>query len=556
MRQSDQSKFGWALWRFIPRPGRFPLYVPRPPSQYPGKIMMKSIFGKTISTGRGINWHLSSLPIKILALVFFLSFSNVSQPKAQAAYFWSEQARIPEYMDSTEEPPYLIADMNHVVHAFNSQPLNLDEDGSPTAVFYRQWTIENGWTSPNDILFDPDGYNLNLLGVAYDSSGRIHLIIQKNGDIFYTQNYLANANVAVSWPTPAYVAGNSAGFGPGFEIIGAIATNRDGNEITVIFSGRQNGNGLYFTSSSDGGNTWTVPYPIYLTGDESMIVTDPKLYVGESGLAHAAWATFLETGFGGPGYYANFDAQTKTWSEPMELDVPGIRTPAVIETQGNVFVSYYHSNVNGHWWRRSGDNGETWSLPEQVSSRHVGTNGALSFSLDGENVLHAFFGERINDQNHGIWHVTYTGATWTNPEAVVRGAQRRDKSGGNGFDPRSARSVIVNGNLALVAWGTDGFGGTNGAWFSYKRLTAPELPAVVLEAPTLIPASTPTVVVAPTVGDLAVTESVDANGFDFQAEPPAFAQNPQTSIFIGVIPTLLLLIGTILIYFFFQHRIK
>src|SRR5215204_3172258 len=147
-----------------------------------------------------------SISIKI-GILLILSFINVSHPKAQGAYFWSEQQRIPEYLDSTEEPPYLIADMNHTVHAFNSQPLHLDEAGSPTAVFYRQWTIENGWTSPNDILFDIDGYSLNILGVAYDRSGRVHLIVQKNGGIYYTYNYLANANIAVSWAAPVYIAG-------------------------------------------------------------------------------------------------------------------------------------------------------------------------------------------------------------------------------------------------------------------------------------------------------------------------------------------------------------
>ena len=66
------------------------------------------------------------------------------------------------------------------------------------------------------------------------------------------------------------------------------------------------------------------------------MVTDPKLFVGELGLFHAVWTTFLEDGSAGPGYYASFDPQTISWSEPMELDTPGIRTPSVIETQGKI----------------------------------------------------------------------------------------------------------------------------------------------------------------------------------------------------------------------------
>ncbi len=520
--------------------------------------LSRIVFGPTMAQTMlvGLERYLS--PVTFMKLktwrfiaLLLLIFGNVTPSQAQGSSFWAPQERIPEYLDSTEEPPYLIADMNRTVHAFNAQPLDLNDAAGPRAIFYRQWTIDNGWTYPNDILYDIDGYSLYLVGATSDATGHVHLLIQKNGDIYYVQNYLSLANNAASWPVPVVIAGNTTGFGPGYEIISAIATNPTGDKIVVVYSGRQYGNGLYFTSSSDSGATWSEPYPIYLTGDDQILVTDAKLYMGESGLAHAVWSTFLDTGAGGPGYYANFNTETESWSEPMELDVPGIRTPSVIEWQGNVFVRYYHANVNGNWWRKSSDGGKTWSFPEQFSPRHVGTNGNVSFAVDGGNVLHAFFGERIDDRNHGIWHLTFNGTTWGGIEAVVRGPQVRDRTGGKGFDPRSARAVIVNGNVALVTWGTDGFAGPNGAWFSYKRLNALELPTQISEAPTSIPLSTPTF-------ELPNTPTVTAvePGLDLQAESPEFAQSPQTSILVGVVPVLLLLLGIVLIYYIVQYRSK
>jgi hypothetical protein len=493
--------------------------------------------------------------LKHLVPLLILLTLNVSPSKAQGAFFWSEQQRIPEYPDATEEPPYLIADMNHTVHAFNSQPLNLDEPDTPSVVFYRQWSLENGWTYPNDILYDPAGYSLNILGATSDQTGRVHLIILKNGDLYYTQNYLANAGDAVSWPAPSLIAGDVSSYGPGNEIVSAIAISPDGNEIVVIYAGQQEGKGLYYTHSADAGDSWSDPYPIYLTGDPSVVVTDPKLIAGESGLFHAVWTTFLKDGSGGPGYYANFNPETNIWTDPMELDVPGIRTPSVIETQGNIFVSYYHQNVNGNWWRKSSDEGKTWSLPEQISTQHLGTNGAVSFVLDGKNVLHAFFGERINDLNHGMWHATFKDSTWGNLEAVVRAPQRRDRIGGNGFDPRSARAVIVNGNIALVTWGTDGFAGTNGAWYSYKRLDTPELPTVVLDSPTQVASILPTSTSESPTPSLSPTPSEAVNA-DLFKNTQEFTQNPQMSIFIGVIPVLLLLAGMIIIYYLFARQNK
>ena len=354
-------------------------------------------------------------------ILFVTLFSNVTYSTAQQAYFWSSKEKIPDYYDFTEEPPYLIADMNHTVHAFNAQPLNLDEENSPKAIFYRQWTPESGWTPPNDIIVDAAGMSINLLGVAYDQTGWAHLIIQKNGSIFYTKNYLADANFAATWLPLTLIAEDSSRFGPGYEIISAIAVSPEGDEILVIFSGIQVGNGLYFTKSLDGGGSWTRPYPIYLTNGEFVIVTDPKLFAGASGKFHAVWSTFLESGAGGPGYYANFDFANDIWNEPIELDVPGIRTPSVIEYEDYVMVSYYHNNVNGNWWRLSNDDGVTWTYPVQISPGHVGSTGQVSFVVDSKSTLHAFFGNRINDANHGVWHSIWKNNSWTNPEVVVRG---------------------------------------------------------------------------------------------------------------------------------------
>ncbi len=150
------------------------------------------------------------IAIKILAIVLIINFIFVSPVFSQGFTYWSEQEKIPEYYPYTEEPPFLIADMQHVVHAFNSQPLDLNDPESTKVVFYRQWTMENGWTYPNDILIDPTGADLQLVGAASDDTGQVHLIAQKKaGDIYYAQNYLANANNASLWTPLIFLAGES-----------------------------------------------------------------------------------------------------------------------------------------------------------------------------------------------------------------------------------------------------------------------------------------------------------------------------------------------------------
>jgi len=486
-------------------------------------------------------------------LFAFLFKGDVLASSAQQASYWAQQERIPEYYDSTEEPPYLLTDQNHVVHAFNSQPLDLQDSTSPYAIYYRQWTLEDGWTTPNDILYYETAGSIRLVSVVSDKDGIVHLVfLGSDLNLYYTYAYLSQAGSSTAWAEPQIIAEQATRSGPGFEYIGAIAVDAEANKLVVIYSGSQYGDGLYYVFSTDHGITWSSPDLVYLTTGDDFVVTDPELYVGTSGVFHAVWSNFKTDGSAGSGYYAAWDPANNIWSKPIDLDVPGIRTPSIIEHKGDLFISYYHASTNGNWWRRSSDAGVTWTPPVQVSSFHKGTNGGLSFAVDSDNALHAFFGERIDDNNHGMWHVIWTGATWSNPEAVVKGPQVKDVIGGNGFDPRSARAVISNGNVVLVTWGTDGAGGVNGAWYSYKRLDTPELPAQPLLVPDLViqGASTEnTPIVISTLPAEKIPVLLNDSG-----DKPQSLQSPQTEILIGVTPVILLLLGIIVVRYISHNR--
>ena len=488
----------------------------------------------------------------LIIVLFTLFFIKINPSQAQST-FWTKQEKIPEYYNGAEEPPYLVADQDHVVHAFNSQPLDLRNNDSPKAIFYRKWTMENGWTIPNDVLYDDNGGSIELAGVVSDHTETVHLVLQKNSrDLYYVYNQLALAGTPVSWSSPVLIAQSSTSIGPGIANIGAIAVDETGKNIVVIYSGSEYGNGLYFVFSFDHGVNWSTPYPVYLAGGDKLVVTDPKLYLGKSGIYHAVWSSFNSDGSGGPGYYAKWDLGSQSWSNLVELDAPGMRTPSVIEFNDSVFVSYHHVSSNGNWWRRSMDGGNSWSAPVRVSPLHVGTNGGLSFVVDSGDTLHAFFGERIDDFNHGLWQVIWTGTSWSNPTAVVRGPQVRDTIGGHGFDPRSARAVISNGNVVLVTWGTDGYAGVNGAWYSYKTLDTPELPSQPLVIPTVNNQTTPAPIATEIVVEITPLADIDIVKNNY----PEYLQSPQFSIYLGIAPVLIILIGIIIVRYFFRYKEK
>lgn len=466
--------------------------------------------------------------------------------QAQELIQWSPQARIPEYEDLTEVPPFLVVDQNLTVHTFNSQPLDLTEDDSPRAVFYRQWSPEQGWSDPIDIILNPEGDSLNLLAVYLDSQDVVHMIIQMNLiELYYTRANLAVAGRANAWSTPLLLDDQSVTMTLGIPFVAAISGDEGGN-LVVIYSGVRDGNGIYAMQSADGGISWSNALPIHLTGDDEILPVAPKLYMGDSNLMHAVWSSFNNDGSGGPGYYAQLDMRNGRWDKLVDLDVPGIRTPNVIEYEGDIIVTYYHHNENKNWWRKSSDGGQTWSDPILISSLHRGTNGFTSLVIDSENKLHLFFAQRIDDNNHGVWQTLWTGNSWTEIVPVVRGPQVSDQVGGQGFDPHSARAVVVNGNHLLVTWVTDGFAGLNGAWYAYAVLDSPEFPRVPL--PTLTPFATITalaeeavqVTVTPTP-----TRNILANG---QLDPDIATNSPATPLIFGLIPAIALVIGVVIFH--------
>lgn len=479
---------------------------------------------------------------------FLMLFAfGVSSTKAQGSTFWAVQERIPETFDYTEEPPFLIADLNHTVHAFNSQPLDLLNPDSQRAVFYRRWTIESGWTFPNDILFDADG-TIFLLGAVGDQAGKAHLALLYDQGLYYSQAFLSRAGDSSAWSTPLFLGTNVRNPTTGFERVGSITADASGTNIAIIYSGSENGSGLYSVHSSDGGNNWTHPYPIFLASDNTLAISDPKAYSGESGMIHAVWGTRNKEGHGELGFYANFNHEDNIWSEPIELDTSGLGAPSVIEHDGKIFVTYILNKVNANLWRLSNDGGKTWTNPGRLSPPHVGSNGLVSFIVDSSNTLHAFFGQRIDDNNHGMWHTTWTGYGWTTAEAVVRGKKITDVIGGRGFDPNAARAVIVNGNVAVVAWGTDGSSGTNGAWYSYKRFDVPELPSQPLPTPPPTAEQIKTDSM-PFATEILLPESSSTSIPQNILNAPRSTGNPQIGILIGVFPVLVFVIVMLVLRF-------
>ncbi|HMR63190.1 MAG TPA: sialidase family protein [Anaerolineae bacterium] len=480
-----------------------------------------------------------------IILLVIISVKLISA-KAQSPIEWTPQAKIPFYEEFTEEPPFLVADQNHTVYAFNSQSLNLEEKMSPKVIVYRQWTLKQGWADPIDIILDGNEKNVDLMDVYFDeASGIVHLALLIEQNIFHTSAYLVNAGRASAWTAPTFVGDNAQS-----PFTAAISGDENGN-LAIIYSSVQDGNGIYAAYSSDSGQIWTDPVPILLTYDPELVAAGTELITDRFGYMHAGWNVFNQRGIGVSGHYSRLDVSERRWSEPLEIDEGGlglgIKFVSLVEYGDDIMITYYGGKDNANWWRRSSNGGLTWSNPVRVSPRHQGTNGSLSFVIDSSNTLHAFFGQRIDDNNHGMWHTEWVGVGWVEAEPIVRGPQVVDIVGGNGFDPRSARAVIVNGNVILITWGTDGVAGENGAWYSFAVLDTAELPAIPLPMPTMTQKTTSSTLFrttpVPKVSPSPIRPSfIAAQGDD---QPFEYFQSPMIPFMTALAPVIVLLLAVV-----------
>ena len=451
----------------------------------------------------------------------------------------------------------MITDLNRTVYAFYSQQFTENDPYSGIGIFFNQWTLKQGWTEPTDIFLPPSQNTALIMSAILDQNGKTHIIFwsgnEFGAEIYYSQNQSTPVGNGSNWSKPVDV-GESAS-SPGNA---ALAVDNDGNLI-ILYGGNRNGNGIYVTTSKDGGSTWSDASPIYLTGNSGLLTSGLQAYLDDAGWLHAVWFVPNLAGQGRAVYYARLNVLEGTWSDPIVLGTAeegfGILYPAVIKYQNHIFALF--NATPKIIMRRSSDNGQTWTDPVAPFPQHFGVNGSLSLVIDGANNLHLFFGQRItgNPDIHGMWHSIWQNGSWSSPEAVVSGP--RVMSGdNNSFDPYNASAIVSQGDILMVTWRTDpgnGLVNENGVWYSITTLDAPVTPlqpvSNVQNSSTPDPASENTLstpvfdeggsgridlpIPSPTAIDLDVSVSSSTN--------------PLLIVGIGMIPVILLIIVSIII---------
>lgn len=490
---------------------------------------------------------LIGLVVVLLAMVVFSPPSFAGRPINQ----WSPVERISIYKYGGK-PPVMVADQNRTIHAFLRYPL---AGGEEEAIYYNQWTLDGGWTTPNDVLLGPLGPP-RLLDAFLDEAGIIHVVFfsgdELNANIYYSSAPALNADHAQAWSKPVSIGPKAI---PPEQ--GALVGNNNG-QLFLVYSGTGDGNGLYEVHSDDSGATWSDPTSIFLTYSNELKAVALEMYIDRQNKIHIVWSVVGDSGRSEAVYYANLEPGQLVWSDPIEL-AQAIEfeadTPNIVEYNGELIVIYHNGFPTTRWMRRSDDGGRTWTPPIRTFEHHVGSNGPVSFAIDNGGTLRAFFGNRTgNPAIFGMWYSTWLGTRWTAPEAIISGPRVMGKEGGDGFDPSFASAIVSQGNVIMVSWGTDPGAGPNGPWYSYINLDVPELPVQPLPTLVVTPTATPFLTPTPLFQPTATPTPRPVFKDNLDNNTTVGISNPATPVIVGTVPIILILATVVVQQLYFRSR--
>ncbi|MFK7803648.1 MAG: sialidase family protein [Anaerolineae bacterium] len=477
----------------------------------------------------------------IFGLFFYLTQSpGYSQDSSDLD--WSYPVRVPQH-DNSSQPPRLVSDLNNTVHSFT---VDLSRG---SAIAYRQWTEDIGWSIPVDIILPPKSGSAIIFGAEIDNNDVMHLVAyygqEGDANIYHFQAPVYFAQTASAWSEPQLIAADGGPIADGHFV------SDGGDNLYVVYEGDGDGLGLYEVHSEDGGVSWSEPAAVYLSSGNEFLPAAVETHLDEAGNLHVVWSIWSATlGAGVELFYSQKTKGSQTWTRPFLIADRGEGDyesdwAAITSTGDELIVLYQDSNPATKFMRKSRDNGQTWTDPERPWP-HIGEYENAIFLKDSANNLHVVLGNRNGDCCHGMWHGRYENGSWQNLESVIQGPKTID------FDPSKPSAVMGQGNLIFIVWWMD-TSARNGAWYSYAYLDDVEpLPQKAIQ----IPISNTQTELAAADEDIAISaEATRPVILDPSLTAPDEGLPSSTAITIGIAISLAgILLAMLVWYFFYKLR--
>jgi hypothetical protein len=175
------------------------------------------------------------------------------------------------------------------------------------------------------------------------------------------------------------------------------------NELYFVWIDQRRGYDLiFFSSSFDGGKSWTANQPIDFDFREGNQL-NPNIVIGDNNRILVFWADSRDRKTLYDIYYSYSDDGGKNWSQSQKLndDEKEVwQTNPIVKTDGgNIYVTFSDFREEGEeddndwniYFIRSEDNGGTWDKNKRLNDVQEGVDGFAFLSLDKEGNLYCLW---------------------------------------------------------------------------------------------------------------------------------------------------------------------
>ena len=494
-------------------------------------------------------WNVSKRRFGIALLVIsLLSIVWISPAKAQVqGGGWSEPYRLSSAAGKSSEG-YLVADQYGYVHCFWVETLF---DNQHRIIKYARFDGTT-WTKPNDIYMTDVG--ITNVSPFVDQSGTLYIAWAEGliGPAYYTYAPADNAFSANSWAKPLKIDVPARSLYLRIDSKGVFH---------ILYIDQTEHAGVYYIRSEDKGITWSDP--VWLDPDilSNHIPDSLSFELDENDGLHAVWFYGTREENDRPDWvrYIHSLDGGHTWSTPFTIDQYNEATdhnlttasPKMIVQGQTVHVIWAAGSLPYRWHRYSTDAGQTWSEPVQIFGELHG-QAFDGLAVDAAGRVH-FFGQIRYPM--GIYHAFWDQTGWSKPSLIyLISEDGTEASMGNRVHAHFTLPVIRAGNQLVLTF-TDGPADPNRRLFVIYRTLDDILP--LKNIPTPVPTQTPAPLSSPTpiqptpMPTLTVSASpLESSDVQPLGQTPA----PDLPIRVALVPTLLVLAGTMVIRLYKRKR--
>jgi hypothetical protein len=303
----------------------------------------------------------------------------------------------------------LVADSDGRIHALWSQSSNPTSNRTDSSIYYTRWEDQRLWLQPVAVLKSPE-QSADQPAIALGPAESLFATWRRGerGEICFSQAIANLAALSNAWTEPVCVSD------PERPASGPDILVNDRGEIFIAYAVPVNeGRGVYLTSSSDNGRTWSDPVRAFDGAAAGWVMLDrPQLALTGEGELHLLWSRYSPvSGDLEPvalAYARSLDGGM-TWSDAETVAETPVLWSQILGVGESTVHRLWRESSGGTttlWHELSENSGVAWNRVAQLSvfGKAVG-NPSLTWDRAGNMHLLQVVdrGTGSNVLQHWIW---------------------------------------------------------------------------------------------------------------------------------------------------------